>query len=91
MSTTYNLFITLGYENTDFKRELKFSELNSSVVSGIKTAIQNYNSNLSATDKNIFISDDYDIEANKGKLSGIVDAKLEKITETIINLGGNNS
>lgn len=87
MSKVYNAYLELAYENTNFTRTLKFEDVNSSIVSGLESRINQYNQNLSAADKNIFISDDYDSANEVGKLQKISKARIEEITETIIQLG----
>lgn len=86
-TTTYTVYMKLAYENSDFTRELKFADVKASVISGVETAVQNFNSNVTAQEKNIFIADDYD--GTNGKLDKIAEARVETLTETIINLGGN--
>lgn len=88
MSEEYKVYIKLGYDNTDFKRQITFNDVPESIVASVKQNVINYNSNLPATDKNIFIADDYDSVQGIGTLSGIVEAKIEHIQETIVYNGG---
>ena len=88
MSEEYKIYLKLGYTNTDFKRQLTFGNVPESIVSGVKQNVLNYNSTLPAADKNIFIADDYDSVQGIGALSGIVEAKIEHVQETIVYNGG---
>ena len=88
MSEEYKVYLKLGYTNTDFKRQLTFGNVPESIVSNVKQNVLNYNSTLPAADKNIFIADDYDSAQSIGALSGIVEAKIEHVQETIVYNGG---
>jgi len=87
-TTTYTVYMKMAYENSDFTRELKFSDVKASVISGIETSVQTFNANITEQEKGIFIADDYD--GTNGKFNKIAEARVETLTETIINLGGGN-
>lgn len=84
-----SLTLTLGYDNTDFTRKYRFTNLTDEQCAGAKAKILQYNANLPAADKNIFVSDDYDASDPQnvvGTLKGIVAAQYETVEYTRIPL-----
>ena len=91
MATTTNasLVVTLGYTNTDFQRQYKFTDLEIGSLSTVQAKILAYNADIPAADKKVFISDDYDdTDPNNiiGEFSGIVAAYSKVDVDTDINL-----
>lgn len=89
MATTNSVTLTLGYSNTDFTRKYKFTGMDSSAFTGVKSKIQAYNAAIPAADKKVFISDDYDDTDSEnviGEFAGIVAAQYETTEETSIPL-----
>lgn len=91
MATTTNasLVVTLGYTNTDFQRQYKFTDLEIGSLSAVQAKILAYNADIPAADKKVFISDDYDdTDPNNiiGEFSGIVAAYSKVDVDTDINL-----
>lgn len=89
MSTTNSLTLTLGYKGTDFTRKYKLDGIENSALDNIKANIMNYNADIPAADKQIFISDDYDdSDPNNiiGTFESIVAASYETVEYTRINL-----
>ena len=77
-SVVNNAYLTLAYENTDFEREYKFSNVSSSALSGIASAVVAYNANVPVKDKAVFVSNEGD------PMTSIKSAKAEVITSTYI-------
>ena len=75
---TNNVYLTLGYENTDFEREYKFSNVSNEALSSIASNVMAYNANVPAQDKQVFVSDEGD------NMTSIVSAKVEQVTTTYI-------
>ena len=75
---TNNVYLTLGYEDTDFEREYKFSNVSNAALSSIASKVMAYNANVPAQDKQVFVSDDGD------NMTSIVSAKVEQVTTTYI-------
>lgn len=91
MATTTNasLVVTLGYTNTDFQRQYKFTDLEIGSLSNAQEKILAYNADIPAADKKVFISDDYDDTDPSniiGEFSGIVAAYSKVDVDTDINL-----
>lgn len=84
--TSYSISLKMAYTGTDYTRTYKFSNVDASALADVKNKVLNYNENLSATDKKIFISDDYDAEQNIGELASITAASYESVEYTRINL-----
>lgn len=85
MSTNYKVSMTLGYKDTDFTRTYEFPA-DIEALATVKSKILTYNSNVPATDKLVFISDDYDDSDPEdiiGTLEGIKSAKIiaEEVTK----------
>lgn len=82
-TSTY-ITLTMAYDNTSDTRNYKITDVDETIESVLKTNIQNYNSNISSKDKNIFISDDYNSSENIGTLKKISGGKFVKVVETPI-------
>lgn len=75
---TNNVYLTLGYEDTDFEREYKFSNVSNAALSSIASNVMAYNANIPAQDKSVFVSDEGD------NMTSIVSARVEQITTSYI-------
>ncbi|MBR0061775.1 MAG: hypothetical protein IJP68_09900 [Selenomonadaceae bacterium] len=84
--TTYSISLKMAYTGTDYTRTYKFNNVDASALANVKNKVINYNENLSAADKKIFISDDYDSAQNIGELASITAASYESVEYTRINL-----
>lgn len=69
-----NVYLTLGYEDTDFTRKYKFANVDSGALSSVASKVLAYNANVPATDKAVFVSDDGD------SMTSIVGATVEQVT-----------
>lgn len=78
VKTTNSMMLTIGYENTDFEREYKFSGISTAALSSIEANVNAYNTNIPAADKAVFISDD------GNQMTSITGAKYSVVTETYI-------
>lgn len=86
MSTTNSVTLTMTYTGTDFTRKYKLDGVATADLATVKAKVLAYNQNLSATDKKIFISDDYDAAQGIGELASISAASYETVDYTRINL-----
>ena len=81
-----SITLTLGFEDTDFTRQLKFDNLPDTalVVNTLKERILAVNESLSAGTagglSTFFLSDDGD------NFTGIVAAKTDSVTETVLDI-----
>ena len=81
-----SITLTLGFEDTDFTRQLKFDNLPDTalVVNTLKERILAVNESLSAGTagglSTFFLSDEGD------NFTGIVAAKTDSVTETVLNI-----
>lgn len=81
-----SITLTLGFEDTDFTRQLKFENLPDTalVVNTLKSRILAVNESLSAGTagglSTFFLSDEGD------NFIGIVAAKTDSVTETVLNI-----
>ena len=73
-----NVYLSLGYENTDFTRQYKFSDVSNEALSSVSSKVQAYNANVPASDKAIFVSDDGD------SMTSITAATIEVVTTEYI-------
>lgn len=71
---TNNVYLTLGYENTDFTRQYKFTDVSNEALSSVSSKVQAYNSNVPASDKKVFVSDEGD------SMTSITAATIEIVT-----------
>jgi hypothetical protein len=82
--------LTLGYEGTDFTRNLTIGGVADSVVSGVKANIKALNASIvGGTDGGLstfFRADDYDETEGIGTFSGITAATIVTTETTHINL-----
>lgn len=76
--TTNNVYIDLAYEDTDFTRTYKLQNVSYGSLSSVAQKVINYNANVPANDKKIFVSDDGD------HMTSIAGAKAEIITTSYI-------
>lgn len=86
MSTTNSITLTMAYTGTDFTRKYKLDGVSAANLQNVKAKVLAYNENLSATDKKIFISDDYNATQGIGELASITAASYETVEYTRINL-----
>lgn len=86
MSTTNSVTLTMAYTGTDFTRKYKLDGVATADLATVKAKVLAYNQNLLATDKKIFISDDYDATQGIGELASITAASYETVEYTRINL-----
>lgn len=86
MSTTNSVTLTMAYTGTDFTRKYKLDGVAADDLQNVKAKVLAYNASLSATDKKIFISDDYDATQGIGELASITAASYETVEYTRINL-----
>lgn len=85
--------ITLGYNGTDFQRNMKFDDVANSALSGVKTKCKAVNASLAAGTagglSTFFLADDYDAtdpENIIGNFNGIVAAQIDSSEVTYIDL-----
>lgn len=81
-----SITLTLGYKNTDFTRKYKLNNVTAEACENAKAKVMEYNANVPAADKLVFISDDYDSENDIGTFEKIVAAQYESVEYTRINL-----
>lgn len=85
---TNSLQLSFGYENSDQKRTYTFSDINDSVISGIKAKVIAINDSLAANTDGGLAS--FFIDDNNNNLKYIEEAKIISVTETPLDLGGNS-
>lgn len=85
-TTTNSVTLTMAYTGTDFTRKYKLDDVNADEFQNVKARVLEYNQKLPATDKKIFISDDYDAQEGIGELASITAASYEVVTYERINL-----
>ena len=82
--------LTLGYEGTDFTRNMTISGVADSLVSGVKTRIKAVNASIAGgTDDGLtdfFRAEDYDSTQGIGTFTGITAAVVTTTETTHINL-----
>lgn len=89
-TTTNNIKLTCGYENTDFTRKYTINGVDSLSADKetVRGKIQAINGSLEAGNSGgldtFFRSDDYDASETVGAFSGITEAIINNVTETII-------
>lgn len=97
MANNNSVILTLGYTGTDFTRQMKIDNVDTSDLASVKANIIAFNASitggLSAANglAEFFISDDYDDSDSEnivGEFSSIVGAQIIEETTTAINLNG---
>ena len=89
MATELSITLTLGFTGTDFKRKYKFNNVTQAACEAARAKILQYNANIPAADKKVFISDDYDDSDPYniiGEFASIVAAQYESVEYTRIPL-----
>ena len=86
--------IKLGYTDTDFTREYKFTNVSDSALEFVKTRVLEINGVLANSPESLsakkltdnFVADSYVIGGTSGKMKAIVEAKAITVQETKIPL-----
>lgn len=86
METTNSVTLTMAYTGTDFTRKYKLDNVATEELINVKNRVVAYNQNLTAADKKVFVSDDYNAQAGIGELASISAAYYETVEYTRINL-----
>ena len=83
-----SLQLSFGYANSEQKRQYTFSDIPDSIIGSLKGKIIGINDSLAASTDGGLAS--FFVDDNNNNLKAIEEAKLTRIIETPLDLGGNS-